>query len=106
MGALVNVLGGEVLTLHCHENGDCQEPDDCHSERSRVSSELRCCQEEDAQIIGWCHDQDDVCPSSFFLHFLVLELFGLVLLGLNFFGCSRTIVLERFLTNGHEDGKS
>ena len=26
----------EVLILHCHENGDCQEPDDRHSERSRV----------------------------------------------------------------------
>ena len=26
MDALVNVLVGEVLILHCHENGDCQEP--------------------------------------------------------------------------------
>ena len=40
MNALVNVLVGEVLSLHCHENGDCQEPDDRHSERSRVWSEL------------------------------------------------------------------
>ena len=48
---------------------------------------------------GWYHDQDD------FLHLLLLELFGLVLLGLPFFGCSRTIVLERFFTNGHEDRK-
>ena len=37
MEALGNVLEDEVLTLHCHENGDCHEPDDRHSERSRVS---------------------------------------------------------------------
>ena len=79
MDAFVHVLVGEVLILHCHQNGDCQEPDDRHSDRSRggsellqsadgcqserscVSSELHCCQEEDAQVIGWCHDQDDVC---------------------------------------------
>ena len=36
MGVLVNVLMNEVLILHCHENGDCQEPDDRHSERLRV----------------------------------------------------------------------
>ena len=36
--ALVNVFVDEVL--HCHENGDCQEPDDRHPERSRVWSEL------------------------------------------------------------------
>ena len=36
MDALVNVLAGEVLILHCHENSDCQEPDDRHSERLRV----------------------------------------------------------------------
>ena len=72
MDALVNVLVGEVLTLHCHENGDCQEADDRHSERSRVgskllqsgdnfqsehsrvSSELHC-QEEGVQVVGWCH---------------------------------------------------
>ena len=40
MDALENVLVGEVLALHCHENGDCQGPDDRHSERSRVWSEL------------------------------------------------------------------
>ena len=40
MDALENVFVGEVLILHCHENGDCQEPDDRHSERSRVGSEL------------------------------------------------------------------
>ena len=61
MDALENVFVGEVLILHSHESGDCQEPDDRHSERprvgsellqsaddfqsehSRVSSELRCC---------------------------------------------------------------
>ena len=82
MDALVNVLEDEVLILHCHENGDCHEPDrfahafselfqaadGCQSER--VSSELHCCQEEDAQVVGWCHDQDDV-----HLHLLLLELF-------------------------------
>ena len=31
---------GVVLILYCHENGDWQEPDDRHSERSRVGSEL------------------------------------------------------------------
>ena len=42
-------------------------------------SELQCCQEEDAQVIGWCHDQDDVCqlawlcPSSFFCIFCFLN---------------------------------
>ena len=36
MVALENVFVSEVLILHCHENGDCQEPDDRHSERSRV----------------------------------------------------------------------
>ena len=40
MDALENVFVGEVLTLHCHENGDCQELDDRHSERSCVASEL------------------------------------------------------------------
>ena len=40
MNALVNVLVDEVLILQCHENGDCQEPDDRHPERSRVWSEL------------------------------------------------------------------
>ena len=36
MDAVVDVLVDEVLILHCHENGNCQEPDDRHSERSRV----------------------------------------------------------------------
>ena len=36
MDALEGVFVSEVLFLHCHENGDCQEPDDRHSERSRV----------------------------------------------------------------------
>ena len=40
MDALGNVLKGEVLMLHCHENDDCQELDDRHSDRSRVESEL------------------------------------------------------------------
>ena len=40
MDALENVFVGEVLILHGHENGDCQEPDDRHSDRSRVGSEL------------------------------------------------------------------
>ena len=40
MDALENVFVGQVLILHCHENGDCQEPDDRRSERSRVGSEL------------------------------------------------------------------
>ena len=40
MDALEDVFVDEVLTVHCHENGDCQEPYDRHSERSRVVSEL------------------------------------------------------------------
>ena len=85
MNALVNVLVDEVLILHCHENGHCQEPDertpersrvwsellqlagDCQSERSRVWSELRSGQaqdEDNAQVIGCCHDQDDGCHSA------------------------------------------
>ena len=51
MEARVNVLVGEVLILHCHENGDCHaaalrasselsQSADCHSVRSRVWSEL------------------------------------------------------------------
>ena len=35
MDALVSVLVDEVLLLHCHENGDCQEPGDSRSDRSR-----------------------------------------------------------------------
>ena len=77
MDALGNVL---VLILHCHENGDCQEPDDrqsersrvselfqsadvCHSELSRVSSESH--DRQDAQAVGRCHDQDDACIFCF-----------------------------------------
>ena len=81
--ALVNVLEDEVLTFHCHENGDCPKPDGrhpagsrvwsellqsadgCESERSRVRSELHCCQDEnenEVQVIGCCHDlHDDAC---------------------------------------------
>ena len=40
MDALVHVFVNEVLTPHCHENGDCQEPDDRQPERSRVWSGL------------------------------------------------------------------
>ena len=40
MDVLENVFVGEVLILHCHENGVCQDPDDRHSVRSRVGSEL------------------------------------------------------------------
>ena len=36
MDALESVLEDEVLILHCHANGDCQKPNDRHSERSRV----------------------------------------------------------------------
>ena len=59
-----------------------------------------------------CHDQDDVLPVGItlstivFLHLLLLKLFCLVLLGLPLFVCSRTVVLERFLTKGHEDRDS
>ena len=65
MNALVNVLVDEVL--HCYEDGDCQEPYDRHPGRSRVWSELYCCQDEDedeVQVIGCCHDQDDGCQSA------------------------------------------
>ena len=79
MDALENVFVSDVLILHCHEDGDCQEPNDRHSERSHVgsevlqsadvfhsehshvSSELQCCQDEGLQVIGWCRDQDAVC---------------------------------------------
>ena len=51
MDVLVTVLVGEVLSLHCHENGDCHavalcasselsQSADCQSVRSRVWSEL------------------------------------------------------------------
>ena len=40
MDALVHVLVDEVLILYCHENRDCQEPDDRHSERPHIGSEL------------------------------------------------------------------
>ena len=36
MDTLGDVFVSEVLILHCHENDDCQEPDDVHSERLRV----------------------------------------------------------------------
>ena len=64
MNALVNDLVDQAL--HCHENGDCQEPDDRHPERSRVWSELHSCQDEDedeVQVIGGCHE-DDGCQSA------------------------------------------
>ena len=40
MDAFGNVHEDEVLILHCHENGDCHEPDVRHSDRSRVGPEL------------------------------------------------------------------
>ena len=40
MDALDNVFFSEVLILHDHENDDCQELDDRHSDRSRGGSEL------------------------------------------------------------------
>ena len=43
MDALVNVLVGEVLILHCHENGD------CHAVALRASSELS--QSADCQLV-------------------------------------------------------
>ena len=84
MNALVNVLVDEVL--HYHVNGDCQEP----AERSRLWSELHCCQDEDedeVQVIGCCHDQDDGCFVIASLDLLLLGLLDLVLLGLPFLGC-------------------
>ena len=32
MDAFAKVLEDEAHSLHCHESGDCQEPDDRHSE--------------------------------------------------------------------------
>ena len=40
MDALENVFDSELLILHYHENGDCEEPEDRHSDRSRGGSEL------------------------------------------------------------------
>ena len=40
MDAFENVFVGEVLIPHYHENGDCQEAHDRHSDRSRGGSEL------------------------------------------------------------------
>ena len=92
----MDALGNVFLILHGHENGDFQELDDRHSdrsrvesellqtddvfqsERSRVSFELQCCQDEDVQLRSWCHDHDDVGqlaqlrPPSFFLIFCFL----------------------------------
>ena len=88
--------GARAHRVHCRENGDCQEPDDRHSERSRVSSELHCRQEEDAQVLIWCHDQDDVsqlaqlCPSSFFCIFCFWNSSALFSLAFHFLS-----VLER-----------
>ena len=76
MDTLFHVLADEVLILHCHENRDCQEPDDRHSERSRVGSELMIANQNahafrpnsivakkrmPRSLVGVCHDQDDVC---------------------------------------------
>ena len=89
MNAFGNVLKGEVLILHGHEKDDCQELDDRHSDRARVESELlqaddvfqsecsrvsfehQCCQDEDVQVGGWCHDQDDVCQLAHHRFFLI-----------------------------------
>ena len=51
-------------------------------------------QEDDAQVVGWYHDQDDSCIFCF------LNSSALFSLAFHF-----SIVFERFLTNGHEDGK-
>ena len=40
MDVLEDVFVSEVLILHCHENDNFHEPDDRHSKRSRVGSEL------------------------------------------------------------------
>ena len=101
MNALENVLVDADFIPHYRENGDCQEPDDrnqarsrdwcellqsaggCQSERSRVGSELHCCQDEDedeAQVIGCCHDQDDGLPFGV-IPFIIASL-GLLLVGL------------------------
>ena len=80
MDDLENVFEGEVLILHCHENGDCQEPR-CSPFETLTRWILSCSnqlmfsnQNTDAfrpnSIVakmkvsksqGWCHDQDDVC---------------------------------------------
>ena len=67
-----------IRIVHSVESELLQADDVFQSERSRVSFELKCCQDEDVQVISWCHDQDDVFqlaqlrPSSFFLIFCFL----------------------------------
>ena len=50
-----------IRIVHALDLSSSQSDDFFQSERSRVSFELQCCQDEDVQVIGWCHDQDDVC---------------------------------------------
>ena len=56
---LESVRKDEVLVLHCELDGDCEEPDERHSERSRVSSELLQsagdCQSEHARVLFKFH---------------------------------------------------
>ena len=67
MDALVSVLVGEVparnpvIAIRNVHTLDLSSSDDVfQSEHSHVSSELHCCQDEGVQVIGRCHDQDDV----------------------------------------------
>ena len=49
--------------------------------------ELQCCQDEDVQVTGWCHDQDDVCQLAqlpFFLIFCFLASSALFSLAFHF----------------------
>ena len=53
MDALGSVREDEVLVLHCQLNGDCQEPDERHSERSHVSELFQAaygCQSERSRV--------------------------------------------------------
>ena len=75
-----------------------------HAERTRsaVLPRWRCPGHRLVPWPRWCFPVG-ITPSI--IVFLDLLLLGLLELGLPFFGCSWTIVLERFLTNGDEDRK-
>ena len=105
MDALGNVFVGEVLILHGHENGHLIAVRIFHALNLSRSNQTMF-SNQNAHAFRSNSSVAKMGPGDgsiiVFLDFLLL---GFLELGLPFFGCSCTVVLERSRTNGHEDGK-